>query len=464
MDYPCFSQQDDRLASSLKAFPSFTVKSENAEFIKCPKSFYDTLMSRISTAKKRIVFSSLYIGTGEMERNIVVSIIRALDNEPNLSVTFILDYFRARRIDKQSSSNESSLTVLQPLLQAHGERVSIYLFLALRNRMLLSIADKLPCKLGEMLGVHHVKFYCIDDSTILSGANLSNSYFQNRLDRNLIIKDVPMFSNYIADVADKLGNMSFRVNSVANGLELCTTKPFTKVKLLDNSNEYQKPRWSQFNIGDCEKQGGDFMITPLMSVPCSIDYNNGYSKLMADFCTVFDRIWISSGYFNPTVSLQNALIQRKVIDIQVLHPSKQANGWFGASGLFRHVPSIYNCISACAYDFCRRFFNKCSSFAFKEYQKDDWTFHCKGFWGQWNGSKQLTMIIGSSNYGYRSTLRDSELDFVISSISERGNNLLLNERNLIFDNKHVVEVFHPAKMTLIRYVQCIGLKWLKRFL
>ena len=37
--------------------------------------------------------------------------------------------------------------------------------------------------MNEVVGVNHLKVYLFDDDVILSGANLSNTYFTNRQDR-----------------------------------------------------------------------------------------------------------------------------------------------------------------------------------------------------------------------------------------------------------------------------------------
>ena len=41
----------------------------------------------------------------------------------------------------------------------------------------------LPPRVKEVVGVNHLKVYLFDENVILSGANLSNTYFTNRQDR-----------------------------------------------------------------------------------------------------------------------------------------------------------------------------------------------------------------------------------------------------------------------------------------
>lgn len=50
---------------------------------------------------------------------------------------------------------------------------------------------KLPVRWNEVVGVQHCKVYIFDDQLILSGANLSNTYFTVRQDRYLMLSDEP---------------------------------------------------------------------------------------------------------------------------------------------------------------------------------------------------------------------------------------------------------------------------------
>jgi CDP-diacylglycerol--glycerol-3-phosphate 3-phosphatidyltransferase len=50
---------------------------------------------------------------------------------------------------------------------------------------------KLPVRWNEVVGVQHMKIYVFDDQLILSGANLSNTYFIDRQDRYLMLSSEP---------------------------------------------------------------------------------------------------------------------------------------------------------------------------------------------------------------------------------------------------------------------------------
>jgi CDP-diacylglycerol---glycerol-3-phosphate 3-phosphatidyltransferase len=54
-----------------KNVPYFVINSKNVKILKEPKDFLSTILKEISTAKKRIYLTSLYLGTGNNEKLIV---------------------------------------------------------------------------------------------------------------------------------------------------------------------------------------------------------------------------------------------------------------------------------------------------------------------------------------------------------------------------------------------------------
>ena len=44
-------------------------------------------------------------------------------------------------------------------------------------------AKLLPARFNEVVGVNHIKAFVFDDDVVMTGANLSESYFTSRQDR-----------------------------------------------------------------------------------------------------------------------------------------------------------------------------------------------------------------------------------------------------------------------------------------
>lgn len=60
-----------------------------------------------------------------------------------------------------------------------------------------ALSRVLPPRVSEVVGVAHIKAYAFDDSVLLSGANLSNTYFSMRQDRYYVFRDAPLLAQHI---------------------------------------------------------------------------------------------------------------------------------------------------------------------------------------------------------------------------------------------------------------------------
>lgn len=61
----------------------------------------------------------------------------------------------------------------------------------------------------EIVGVQHIKAFIFDDTVLLTGANLSNTYFSNRQDRAWLIKDAPELASLLANALDTVAQFSY---------------------------------------------------------------------------------------------------------------------------------------------------------------------------------------------------------------------------------------------------------------
>lgn len=181
--------------------PCFPVKAENITVINEPKEFYDTLVKKCEQAEERITFASLYLGTGKLEKNLVSVISEKLNKaRGNVKLTVLLDYHRGSR------GRVNSKTMLLPLLEHFKQscRISLY-----HTPYLRGLYKKLiPQRWNEIIELQHMKVYLIDNTVIVSGANLSKDYFTNRQDRYIVIED------------KELADFYFNLVSVVQGFSL----------------------------------------------------------------------------------------------------------------------------------------------------------------------------------------------------------------------------------------------------
>lgn len=177
----------NRLSWLADVSPCFPLKGKNVSVLKEPSEFLECLKRLARNSRKRIVWASLYLGTGEKEQELVDSVETALKNSQSLKVRLLLDYTRGTRGDP------NSCTMLKKLLR-FGNQCEVYLFHTPKLRNWLKFL--LPPRWNEVVGVQHMKIYVFDDSILISGANLSDHYFENRQDRYVLIEDNADLSDY----------------------------------------------------------------------------------------------------------------------------------------------------------------------------------------------------------------------------------------------------------------------------
>jgi CDP-diacylglycerol---glycerol-3-phosphate 3-phosphatidyltransferase len=194
----------------LRCFP---IKHGNVRSsLKTPTDFHATLCQLISSAKKRVYLASLYIGPAANPSSAAkeLELLKALQLTSAPDVKILLDRNRALRpvpltgtqqggshnaegkeISSISSAEACYRAVEQKLLsnvssfktKSHNPGVYLLSVLPFWQQMLL----KNPY--NEVAGVFHLKCYIMDESIILTGANLSEEYFVDRLDRYLWLSD-----------------------------------------------------------------------------------------------------------------------------------------------------------------------------------------------------------------------------------------------------------------------------------
>lgn len=184
--------------------PCFPVMSSNIKILTEPKQFYDTILQHCRSATQRITLVSLYLGAGDLEKQLINALIanKGFQNK-QLSINVLLDYTRGSR-DKTNSR-----TALQPLLQQNEENCTVSLY---HTPVLRGLLKKyMPNRWNEIIGLQHMKLYIFDDTLIISGANLSSDYFTNRQDRYFLIKDKKL-TDFYCRLIDRVQSFSLKMD------------------------------------------------------------------------------------------------------------------------------------------------------------------------------------------------------------------------------------------------------------
>jgi CDP-diacylglycerol---glycerol-3-phosphate 3-phosphatidyltransferase len=189
----------------LRSFP-ITENNVRSPPLKTPHDFHTALCLQITSAKRRVYLASLYVGpaANPSSSHREFELLTALKMSAAPNVKILLDKNRALRpvsviqsddtniegkVSTTISSAEACFFALEPKLSDQRKAASADDFQE-SGVFLLSVLPMwqqflLRNPYNEVAGVFHLKCYIVDDDIILTGANLSEEYFCDRIDRYL---------------------------------------------------------------------------------------------------------------------------------------------------------------------------------------------------------------------------------------------------------------------------------------
>ncbi|XP_014777063.1 CDP-diacylglycerol--glycerol-3-phosphate 3-phosphatidyltransferase, mitochondrial isoform X1 [Octopus bimaculoides] len=457
--------QTDRFSWIGSNIPCFKLSGKQVNVLTEPTQFFETLKLKARKSRKRIIMASLYLGTGTLEQELVDSLNEACrqslaEGNKDFDVHILLDYTRGRR------GSENSCTILQPVLSAYPQNARLSLF---HTPDLRGILKKImPNRYNETIGLHHMKVYLFDDSLIISGANLSETYFTNRQDRYILFNNCPEMADFFSSLIKTVASFSFQVNSDCSVTfpEEFGVHPYEdsddgsrfKWKARDkvlallrktvnencfNSSQSSSPKNSvcnsNSNQSDSSDSNEDTFVYPLIQMgPLGILDDEEITKHLLRSATQEDEILLASGYFNLTDHYLKLILEKSCARFKIMMASPEVNGFYGASGAAGAIPYLYIQVA-------RQFHQKLCAFEQQkriqlyEYYRNKWTFHVKGLW-YYISKDQLPSLtlIGSSNFGYRSVYRDLECQLAIITKNENLRQQLRQEHVHLFQSSDIV--------------------------
>ena len=112
--------------------------------------------------------------------------------------------------------------------------------------------------------------------------------------------------------------------------------------------------------------------------------------------------------------------------------ARQANGFFQSKGFSKYIPPAYTYLEHRFFDELQRQ-GKTDSISVTEWKRSGWTYHAKGVWlspaaaagadsgaragGEVGKGDPTLTLVGSTNYGYRSAVRDIEVNLAVQTTS-----------------------------------------------
>ncbi|KAL2740823.1 hypothetical protein V1478_000964 [Vespula squamosa] len=427
----------DNLCWLHKVAPGFPINGSKITIIHEPVHFYGTLLKMCKFAKKRITFASLYLGTGKLESELVQTIEHAiLSSNGNIKARFLLDYMRGSR------GTQNSRKMLEPLLKGKYAHCSeVFLYHTPKLRGLLKVI--MPDRYNEVIGLQHMKLYMIDDTLIISGANLSNDYFTNRQDRYFIIEDAKELCDFYDDLVKRVGEFSFvlqsdgstKLNSSLSShpcegpKQEFSEEAAHRIKTLFQ-NEIQKR--IELNKQK-EASDVDTWIFPLVQMgQLNILHDSEVTLKLLQSASLGARLKLATGYFNLTSDYISAVLKQcqATCDLLTAHPT--TNGFFSAKGIASSIPAVYTKIEELFYKTCERLGQQ-ERVTLWEFIKPGWTYHAKGLWYFLPGQQRPCLtLVGSPNFGYRSVNRDLETQIAIVTKNEKLQMALQEEQERLF--------------------------------
>ncbi|THH08325.1 hypothetical protein EW145_g2782 [Phellinidium pouzarii] len=487
--------------------PCFSIQSRDVRILSQPNDFYALLLDMIGRARKKIVLSSLYIGSSE--KYLITALEDSLRLNPDLHLHLHLDYNRSTRPGPTSTAS-----LLIPLTEAYPERVHTHLFKSPKLKGLMS--KLMPRRFDEGWGTWHAKVYGADDEVLISGANLNDSYFKDRQDRYLHFKSHSL-SEYCYSFLRTMEPYCFQLLPGSPYRLLWPTKSLhpehieieAGKALQSLQNEYVKS--SPVRLEEGSQRVNDVLIFPVIQAG---QFEIREEERCLDLLfRHLDRhstkngktplVDLTSGYFSLSKSYQK-LIQRSQTDCRVLCASPLANGFFGSSGISGRIPEAYTHFERQFWQGvyrARRVWKDGHGVQLHEWVRDGWTYHAKGLWvspaHNLAGIGQLPVLtlFGSTNLNSRSANLDTELAFVMvvpSSEDEGAKTLRENlgkevqllrehavpwkglERKVRLGTKALIKLTAKAALTHVRKTRPFNLqtvnirdagqeRWLRRY-
>ena len=383
--------------------PIFSVAPSRVTFLRDPAQYLHSLKSLAAQSERRVFLSGLYLGSDGPSKELVAAVESAMRQRPQMGVGLLFDEGRGTRPE---SSGETSVSTALPLIR-RGARLHLW---RSPNRVAWKEAF-LGKRLSELLGVQHAKVHVFDDTVLLSGANLSQSYFEDRKDRYVRIDD-PHVANFYHGLLETVATASYTAESESSMLKSSKVPSSETGRVL-------LAYLNQEHAGDCGGQGDAsqtvFLAPTVQLGVCHVRHDERNTVAIMDKIASLGRgtFSLTSGYFNLTPAYERLIFKlgRALKKANIIVSSPEANAWFNSKGRHsRHVPSGYSWLEA---GFLSR--TTSSNLRTLEWKHGQWSFHCKGLWYFSDDEHEALSIIGSANFGNRSVNFDLESQAILFS-------------------------------------------------
>jgi CDP-diacylglycerol--glycerol-3-phosphate 3-phosphatidyltransferase len=241
---------------------------------------------------------------------------------------------------------------------------------------------------------------------------LNKTYFDNRQDRYLKLKNSPNLCKFFIDIIETVAKQSFKVESnQEEPIFMGKHHPYKgdnkqyrievekSLSSLINTYQIRYPKPQSLS-------NDQVLVVPLIQMGLfNINYDRDFNVYLYSHLPMNSKLYLTTSYLNITKEYTKELIDNKREDttISLLTAAPQANGYYTSRGLLGYIPAVYSEIER---EFVERAKIKCSNerqIQMFEYYRPKWTYHAKGLWLCEEDDTYPTLTyIGSSNFGLTS--------------------------------------------------------------
>ncbi len=284
------------------------LQSDAIRWLLKPAALKAELLQQISQAKSAITIAALYLEDDEAGREILTALLAAKANNPELDITVLVDFHRARRGLIGHKGDSGNYFMYREFIENAEQPIKIL---------------GVPVKSKEFLGVLHLKGFVIDDTVIFSGASLNNIYLHQgdkyRFDRYHVIESAELAHSMRQMVKDYIESDK-AVTSLAQPKDCEVLPEKSEVKTLKGRLSAAEYEFTATYTGN--------RITPVVGLGRK---NNKLNKLVIELVSeTQESLFICTPYFNPPYILSRALSKqlKKGRRIDIVVGDKTANDFY----------------------------------------------------------------------------------------------------------------------------------------
>ena len=381
-----------------------------------PREFYDALLRGVSESTRDVTLCALYLGTGPKSRALVEAVALQCRKHPALRVQFLFDASRGTRGRKRGAS---SACLLAPLLAEFPDRVTASFY---TMPLLERLPARAPSPLDEVIAVSHLKAMVFDDAVLLTGANLSEDYFTDRMDRYVRFADAAPFASYWSDLVRAVARFSSSLTVGGQGDEGAGGAPRWQLSATPGARRGDRAAALAAEVAELQRRPApsagarafDTWALPTFLEPAYYAQDARIACQILEELPAGAQVQLSSAYWNPTEELLRALAAAAARgSVDVLSAAPRSHGFSGARGVKKLVPHCFHHVEE-AFLARMRAEERRGSLRLSLWERDKWTFHGKGLWLSSGAADAVEMtVVGSSNFGVRSFRRDMEAQAVL---------------------------------------------------